>query len=297
MRTLTIRSYEELRQVDHRAIIAWERIMGEIEEAAPSTVRRRLAALSSLFKHLVRYGCAEKNPVSEVERPAINRREGSTLAFSQADARKLLDKPDEKTLEGLRDRAILAVGLQVGLRRAEIASLTVEDFHQNRGYDSLRITRKGGRNDALAVHPNTAKRLEAYMVAAAQADDLDGPLFRPLSHNRKKQETRRHITRTPSTGYCANTRRPSASSADTPPTLCGRRLSPPPQRMAARLRMFSAPPTTASPKLPSSTTAADIIRRSRPAFCNILISAGDVPRSVTMQSVANVLNQLLDSAH
>jgi len=193
MRTLTIRSYDELRKVDHRAVIAWERIVREIDGAAASTVRRRLAALSSLFKHLVRYGYAEKNPVSEVERPAINRREGSTLAFSQADARKLLDRPDEKTLEGLRDRAILAVGLQVGLRRAEIASLTVEDLHQNRGYDSLRITRKGGRHDALAVHPNTAKRIKAYMEAAGHADDHEGPLFRPLSHNRKKQEPRRHM--------------------------------------------------------------------------------------------------------
>jgi len=193
MRTLTIRSYEELRQVDHRAVIAWERIMRENEEAMPSTVRRRLAALSSLFKHLVRYGYAEKNPVSEVERPAINREQGTTLAFSRMDAKKLLDLPDEKTLEGLRDRAILAVGLQVGLRRAEIASLTVEDLHQNRGYDSLRVVRKGGRHDALAIHPNTVKRLKAYLDAAGHADDLDGPLFRPLSHNRKKQETRRHM--------------------------------------------------------------------------------------------------------
>ena len=193
MRTLTIRSYEELRQVDHRAFIAWERIMREIEEAMPSTVRRRLAALSSLFKHLVRYGYAEKNPVSEVERPAINREQGTTLAFSKADARKLLDLPDDKTLEGLRDRAILAVGLQVGLRRAEIASLTVGDLHQNRGYDSLRVIRKGGRHDALAIHPNTVKRLKVYLEAAGHADDLDGPLFRPLSHNRKKQETRRHM--------------------------------------------------------------------------------------------------------
>jgi integrase/recombinase XerD len=193
MRTLTIRSYEELRKVDHRAVIAWERIMREGEEAAASTVRRRLAALSSLFKHLVRYGYAEKNPVSEVERPAINRQEGSTLAFSKADAAKLLDRPNEKTLEGLRDRAILAVGLQVGLRRAEIASLTVEDLHQNRGYDSLRISRKGGRHDALAIHPNTAKRLKAYLEAAGHAEDFDGPIFRPLSHNRKRQETRRHM--------------------------------------------------------------------------------------------------------
>jgi integrase family protein with SAM-like domain len=47
MRTLMIRSYDELRHVDHRAVIAWERIMREIDGAAPSTVRRRLAALSS----------------------------------------------------------------------------------------------------------------------------------------------------------------------------------------------------------------------------------------------------------
>ena len=53
MRTLGIASPEQLRQVDHRAVIAWERIMREQEGSAPSTVRRRLAALSSLFKHLV----------------------------------------------------------------------------------------------------------------------------------------------------------------------------------------------------------------------------------------------------
>jgi site-specific recombinase XerD len=95
MRTLMVRSYDELRQVDHRAVIAWERIMREVDGAAPSTVRRRLAALSSLFKHLVRHNHVEKNPVSEVERPAINREEGTTLAFSKDQARRLLDLPDE----------------------------------------------------------------------------------------------------------------------------------------------------------------------------------------------------------
>jgi site-specific recombinase XerD len=108
--------------------------MRETEHAAASTIRRRLAALSSLYKHLVRHGYAAKNPVTEVERPAINRDEGSTLAFAKAQARKLLDLPLEDTIAGLRDRAILSVGLQVGLRRAEIAALTVGDLHQHRGY-------------------------------------------------------------------------------------------------------------------------------------------------------------------
>lgn len=145
MQTLRIRTYEELRQVDHRAVIAWERIMREIDGAAPSTVRRRLPALSSLFKHLIRHGYAEVNPVTEIERPAINREEGTTIAFSRDRAQLLLDTPADNTIDGLRDRAILAVGLQVGLRRAEIAALKVGDLHKNRGFDSLRVVRKGGR--------------------------------------------------------------------------------------------------------------------------------------------------------
>ncbi len=83
MRTLGITTPEQLRQVDRRAVIAWERIMREQEGAAASTIRRRLAALSSLFKHLVRHGGASRNPVVDVQRSAINREEGSTGAFSR----------------------------------------------------------------------------------------------------------------------------------------------------------------------------------------------------------------------
>jgi integrase/recombinase XerD len=183
MRTLGITTPDQLRQVDHRAVIAWERIMREEQSAAPSTVRRRMAALSSLFKHLVRHGAAIRNPVVDVTRPSINRDEGSTLAFSKAQARRLLDLPAEDTLAGSRDRAILSVGLQMGLRRAEIAALTVGDFHQNRGFDALRLTRKGGRRDALAINPQTAARIRAYLSIAGHDADHQGPLFRPLRGN------------------------------------------------------------------------------------------------------------------
>ena len=48
MRTLSITTPAELRQADHKAVIAWERFMRETEHAAASTIHRRLAALSSL---------------------------------------------------------------------------------------------------------------------------------------------------------------------------------------------------------------------------------------------------------
>jgi len=165
--------------------------MRETERAAPSTARQRLSALSSLFKHLVRRGYTARNPVREIERPAINRDEGTTSAFSKAQERKLLDMPAEDTLEGLRDRATLSIGLQVRLRRAEIAALIVGDLHQNREYDSLRVIRKGGWREALAISPQAMVRLRTYLEAAGHGDDSDGRLFRPLHHNGKQRQMRR----------------------------------------------------------------------------------------------------------
>lgn len=188
MKTLGITTPDQLRQVDHRAVIAWERIMLEEQGAAASTVRRRMAALSSLFKHLVRHSAATRNPVVDVSWPTINREEGSTAAFSKAQARRLLDAPALDTISGARDRAILAVGLQVGLRRAEIAALIVSDLHQNRGLDALRVTRKGGRREALTIHPQAAARIQGYLEMAGHGADHSGPLFRPLRGNAKAQD-------------------------------------------------------------------------------------------------------------
>jgi hypothetical protein len=63
-------------------------------------------------------------------------------------------------LEGLRDRAILSVGLQVGLRRAEIAGLAVEDLHQNRAA-STRCASSGRAADATRL-PSTRMSRNAF---------------------------------------------------------------------------------------------------------------------------------------
>lgn len=176
MRTLNIHTPDELRRVDHRAVMAWERLIRAEQGSQASTVRRRLAALSSLFAHLVKFDVMAMNPVRDVERPGVNRREGMTLAFSQTQA-----------------RAILAVGLQVGFRRAEIASLKVGDFHMNRGFDSLKVVRKGGKKGSLAIHPQAAQRIKDYLAMAGHGNDIEGPLFRPVRDNRKSPAARRPL--------------------------------------------------------------------------------------------------------
>jgi site-specific recombinase XerD len=185
--TMGIRSAEELRQVNRAVVIAWQNRMKE-RGTKPRTIRRRLSALSSLFAHLVAYRAADVNPLRDIRRPRVNRRQGTTRAFSAKEA-----APDPTTLQGLRDRAMLSVGFQAGPRRAEIASLLVKDFHTNLGYKSLHFIRKGGEDLSLALNPQTAQRIADYLAFAGHGDDLDGPLFRPIRKNQHRQESRRHV--------------------------------------------------------------------------------------------------------
>jgi site-specific recombinase XerD len=154
-----IGSADELRHGSRAAVIAWLNVMQDRGEK-PRTVRRRVAALSSLFSHLKEHRVTDENPVRDIKRPRVNRRQGVTRAFSTGEARMILDSPDASTLRGLRNRAILSVGFQAGPRRSEIASLLVKDFHTNAGFKSLHFIRKGGEDLSLALNPQTAQRIE-----------------------------------------------------------------------------------------------------------------------------------------
>jgi integrase/recombinase XerD len=190
--TVGIKTPDDFRRVELPAVIAWQRSM-ERAGYKPKTIRRRLSALSSLFTHLAQKGLVEGNPVREAPRPNVNRKQGTTAAFSTREARAILDAPDPGTLQGLRDRAILAVGLQVGCRRSEIAHLTVASFHVNTGYPSLRFVRKGGQELSVAIHPNVAQRIGDYLAASGHAEEVEAPLFLPCRHNEHGQERIRHF--------------------------------------------------------------------------------------------------------
>jgi hypothetical protein len=49
--------------------------------------------------------------------------------------------------------------MEVGSRRVGDWALEIGDVDQNCGYDALRVMRKGGRRDALAINPQTTALL------------------------------------------------------------------------------------------------------------------------------------------
>jgi site-specific recombinase XerD len=110
-----ITSREALRRADCKTMIAYARHLREVQWLHPTTIRRRLSALSSLFRHLVQCEVTPANPVQAIDRPAVNRWQGMTPAFSPREARALLDIPDPTKEGGLRAGAVLSLGLQAGL--------------------------------------------------------------------------------------------------------------------------------------------------------------------------------------
>lgn len=191
---LEVGSSAELYAVTPAAIIAWRRRLEAPKSEGgrglkKTTVLRKLSALSSLFQHLVEQHLVEVNPVKQVRRPKRrNRGGGATRAFSQEEARMLLDAPPTDTVAGLRDRAILSCGLQAGLRRSEIAHLTVGNITHHAGLPCLEYTKKGDEVQRVPLNPQTLKRINEYLDASGHRGDVEGPLFRPLRGNQNVGE-------------------------------------------------------------------------------------------------------------
>jgi site-specific recombinase XerD len=171
---------EEFRTVTRAHVLAWRKDLEGRELSG--TIRRKLAALSSLFEHLCDANAVTHNPVKGVKRPKVESYEGKT-PLGDGQARALLNAPGVETLKGRRDRAILSVLLYHGLRREELCTLKVRDIHPRRGVPHLRVHGKGGKVRYLPLHPGTAELITDYLEAAGHGGELGGALFRPVKNN------------------------------------------------------------------------------------------------------------------
>jgi site-specific recombinase XerD len=181
---------KEFRKVTRAHVIAWreelgERFLSNGRTLGGTTIRHRLAALSSLFNYLCDKNAVTHNPVKGVERPKNESDEGKTPALADRQARKLLAAPDPKSLKGLRDRAILTTLLYHALRREELCKLRVKDFkHERRGIRHLKVSGKGEKTRYVPLHEAAEEAIDEYLKKAGHGSDEAGALFRPLRNSR-----------------------------------------------------------------------------------------------------------------
>jgi integrase/recombinase XerC len=160
---------ESLAQVDHRAIRAWlAGLHGRGLE--PSSIARKLAAVRSWFRFLVRRGVLRANPAREVRSPRLPRRLVSFLPIDEAivlvEGRALPGRAPE------RDRAIVELLYASGLRVSELAGLDVDDVDREQG--TVRVLGKGNKERIVPFGRAAARALDAYL---ALRGDARGALF------------------------------------------------------------------------------------------------------------------------
>jgi len=97
-----------------------------------NTIARNLIALRGFYRFLRQENLVEKNPLTEVSTPKVWRKLPNVLTKEEVEA--LLAQPDERTLIGKRDKAMLEVLYATGLRVTELVSLKLGDVDLEAGF-------------------------------------------------------------------------------------------------------------------------------------------------------------------
>lgn len=160
-----------------------------LDQYAPATVNRRLAAISALFAFVVMRDPSVKNPVPKgkearwitvgerngllahtrrraKDRSSLRLREPRRLptALSQTDAAELL-----ASFKSWRDRAIAGLMLFSGLRSAEVLALDVTDV--DIGARWLKVIGKGRRERRVPLDADVASVLQVYLLTERPTSD------------------------------------------------------------------------------------------------------------------------------
>jgi integrase/recombinase XerC len=151
----------EPREFDALAIREW---MGDLyrQELTAVTMRRKVAALRSFFKHLQREGLVSLNPAKLVRTPKAPQTLPKILPAEHAN--RLIDDAADGKLErpdGKRDVALLELLYGCGIRVSELVGLNLEDIDRQEHW--IRVRGKGRKERQVPVGAKAAAALERYL--------------------------------------------------------------------------------------------------------------------------------------
>ena len=130
-----------------------------------NTVHRRLAAMKSFYKYLLKQEWISENPMDQIPLPKREKRLPRFL--SQDDMVKVLEHPDISTESGCRDQAIMEVLYGAGLRVGELAALTLDSINLSTSF--IRVMGKGGRERLVPLGSKACESLSRYLEISNQS--------------------------------------------------------------------------------------------------------------------------------
>lgn len=189
LRFLGGQNVEDLSAVEESQLIVY---LGRLRRAgaAPATVMRKMSALRTFYRYLMREEAIAADPTSNLPSGRLLRRLPAVLSVEEVG--RLLGQPDAGTRRGLRDRAMLELLYATGLRVSELVGLGRGDINLDLGV--VRCIGKGSKERIVPVGRPAIEAVRAYLDSRR---DAAAPLFvgnkgRPITRVAVWRIVRRH---------------------------------------------------------------------------------------------------------
>lgn len=129
------------------------------ENIARASIARKLSALRSFFKYLVREKIIPSDPMKATISPKLEKRLPCFLTVEEAT--RLVQAPDTSSHLGQRDRAILELLYAAGMRVSEVVSLDTSQV--NLASREIRVWGKGSKERMVLMGKPAAAALKRYL--------------------------------------------------------------------------------------------------------------------------------------
>ncbi len=148
-----------IQSIDSDLIRLW--IVSLMEQKnATSTVKRKLSAIKSYFKFLIRQGVIKKNPLTGISGPRISKK--IPIFVKEAEMNTLLDDTDfGNGFEAIRNKTIIQLFYTTGIRRAEILELKDPDIDFSTS--TIKVTGKRNKQRLIPFGEETRDLLLQYL--------------------------------------------------------------------------------------------------------------------------------------
>ena len=154
---------EKIASIDANAIKEYARCVRD-RDLSKFTRHAYMRTLKTFLRWLEGEGYLAERVSKKVELPRVPKYEDVTIeVLTDEEIAHLLSVFDTNTDVGARDRAIVCLMLESGLRLQEIANFRIGDLHLEEMY--IKVRGKGDKEAYVPVGPITQKALSRYLTA------------------------------------------------------------------------------------------------------------------------------------
>lgn len=142
------------------------------EGKSAATVNRKIASLRAFYGFMLQENHVTVNPTANIKSPRIERKSIEYLTIEEVET--LLSTPD-KSLKGLRDKAILELLYATGIRVSEVAAMNLDEVNLRMGF--VTCTGEHGKARIIPMGRPSRAAVEEYIydVRAKLLKDENSP--------------------------------------------------------------------------------------------------------------------------